>query len=189
MPPGNFEILHALKCVLGAPEALFLACTPMSTLLRLLSSFPLPAFPLSLLLPPFLSFLRPFLLIFSPPSFSLSPPLLLLSSLFLPPSFQPPPPSSLFPSPFSLPPPPSSLFPPSFLPSPLSPLPFSQNVSVTFTSNTAGHAGAAIYAADIRVCTFNCVECKPRNNITQYQQSIFSEKPPFYFRFGQSIMT
>ena len=22
-PPGNFEILHALKCVLGAPEALF----------------------------------------------------------------------------------------------------------------------------------------------------------------------
>ena len=27
MPPGNFEILHALKCVLGAPEALFRACT------------------------------------------------------------------------------------------------------------------------------------------------------------------
>ena len=27
MPPGNFEILHALKCVLGAPEALFCACT------------------------------------------------------------------------------------------------------------------------------------------------------------------
>ena len=26
-PPGNFEILHALKCVLGAPEALFRACT------------------------------------------------------------------------------------------------------------------------------------------------------------------
>ena len=26
-PPGNFEILHALKCVLGAPEALFCACT------------------------------------------------------------------------------------------------------------------------------------------------------------------
>ena len=25
-PPGNFEILHALKCVLGAPEA-FLSCT------------------------------------------------------------------------------------------------------------------------------------------------------------------
>ena len=24
---GNFEILHALKCVLGAPEALFRACT------------------------------------------------------------------------------------------------------------------------------------------------------------------
>ena len=22
-PPGNFEILHALKCVLGAPEAFF----------------------------------------------------------------------------------------------------------------------------------------------------------------------
>ena len=26
-PPGNFEILHALKCVLGAPEALFRECT------------------------------------------------------------------------------------------------------------------------------------------------------------------
>ena len=26
-PPGNFEILHAPKCVLGAPEALFRACT------------------------------------------------------------------------------------------------------------------------------------------------------------------
>ena len=26
-PPGNFEILHALKCALGAPEALFRACT------------------------------------------------------------------------------------------------------------------------------------------------------------------
>ena len=26
-PPGNFEILYALKCVLGAPEALFHACT------------------------------------------------------------------------------------------------------------------------------------------------------------------
>ena len=24
---GNFEILHALKCVLGAPGALFRACT------------------------------------------------------------------------------------------------------------------------------------------------------------------
>ena len=27
MPPGNVEILHALKCVLGAPEALFYAST------------------------------------------------------------------------------------------------------------------------------------------------------------------
>ena len=26
-PPGNFEILHALKCVLGAPEAVFRART------------------------------------------------------------------------------------------------------------------------------------------------------------------
>ena len=26
-PPGNFEILHALKWVLGGPEALFRACT------------------------------------------------------------------------------------------------------------------------------------------------------------------
>jgi len=66
---------------------------------------------------------------------------------------------------------------------------YSQNVSVTFDSNTAGYAGAAIYAADIRVCTFNCVECEPRNNITQYQQSIFLEKPPFYFRLGQNKKT
>ena len=27
MPPGKFEILHALKCVLGAPEAIFHTCT------------------------------------------------------------------------------------------------------------------------------------------------------------------
>ena len=27
MPPGNVEILHALKCVLEAPEALFHTCT------------------------------------------------------------------------------------------------------------------------------------------------------------------
>ena len=27
MPLGNFEILHTLKCVLGAPEALFCART------------------------------------------------------------------------------------------------------------------------------------------------------------------
>ena len=27
MPPRNVEILHALKCVLGAPEALFRAWT------------------------------------------------------------------------------------------------------------------------------------------------------------------
>ena len=26
-PSGNFEIFQALKCVLGAPEALFCACT------------------------------------------------------------------------------------------------------------------------------------------------------------------
>ena len=26
MPPENFEIVHALKCVLGAPEAIFCAC-------------------------------------------------------------------------------------------------------------------------------------------------------------------
>ena len=26
MPPGNFEILHALKCTLGASEAPFRAC-------------------------------------------------------------------------------------------------------------------------------------------------------------------
>ena len=37
--PKNFENLHALKCVLGAPEALFHACTqtyiPASCCLRL----------------------------------------------------------------------------------------------------------------------------------------------------------
>ena len=38
-PPGSFEILHALKCVLGAPEALFRACT------QYIASFPgLPRF-------------------------------------------------------------------------------------------------------------------------------------------------
>ena len=26
MPPGKFEVLHAVKCVLGAPEA-YCACT------------------------------------------------------------------------------------------------------------------------------------------------------------------
>ena len=31
MPPGNFEILHALKCVLGASEALFCAYTQCIT--------------------------------------------------------------------------------------------------------------------------------------------------------------
>ena len=39
MPPGNFEILHALKCVLGAPEALYRAAhstyIPASCCLRL----------------------------------------------------------------------------------------------------------------------------------------------------------
>ena len=39
MPPGNFEILRALKCVLGAPEALYYAAhstyIPASCCLRL----------------------------------------------------------------------------------------------------------------------------------------------------------
>ena len=39
MPPGNFEVLHALKCVLGAFEAPFCACIqsyiPASCRLRL----------------------------------------------------------------------------------------------------------------------------------------------------------
>ena len=39
MPQGNFEILHALKCVLGAPEALFVHAhstyIPASCLLQL----------------------------------------------------------------------------------------------------------------------------------------------------------
>ena len=30
MPPGNFEILHALKCILGAPEAPSHACIYIS---------------------------------------------------------------------------------------------------------------------------------------------------------------
>ena len=37
-PPGNFEILHALKCVLGAPEAPSHACTQYIYLCKLLSS-------------------------------------------------------------------------------------------------------------------------------------------------------
>ena len=36
--PGNFEILHALKCVLGAPEALFRACTQYIYICKLPSS-------------------------------------------------------------------------------------------------------------------------------------------------------
>ena len=37
MPLGNFEILHTLKCVLGAPEAFLCVCThtPASCHLRL----------------------------------------------------------------------------------------------------------------------------------------------------------
>ena len=37
-PPGNFEILHALKCVLGTPEALFRACTQYIHTYKLSSS-------------------------------------------------------------------------------------------------------------------------------------------------------
>ena len=37
-PPGNFEMLHALKCVLGAPEAPFRACTRYIYTCKLLSS-------------------------------------------------------------------------------------------------------------------------------------------------------
>ena len=35
---GNFEILHVLKCVLGAPEALFRACTQYIYTCKLLCS-------------------------------------------------------------------------------------------------------------------------------------------------------
>ena len=38
MPPGNCAILHALKCVLGAPEALYCACTQYIYTCKLLSS-------------------------------------------------------------------------------------------------------------------------------------------------------
>ena len=43
MPAGNVEILHALKCVLGAPKVLFRACKqyiyiPASCCLRLAAS-------------------------------------------------------------------------------------------------------------------------------------------------------
>ena len=37
-PPGDFEIVHALKCVLGAPEALFRACTQYIYTCKLSSS-------------------------------------------------------------------------------------------------------------------------------------------------------
>ena len=43
MPPGNFESLHALKCVLGAPKVLFCACIYTyklpSSALRVVSNF------------------------------------------------------------------------------------------------------------------------------------------------------
>ena len=39
MPPGNFEILHALKCVLGASEAPFRACIQYIHTCQLASSF------------------------------------------------------------------------------------------------------------------------------------------------------
>ena len=38
MPPGNFEILCALKFVVGAPEALFCACTQYIYTYKVLSS-------------------------------------------------------------------------------------------------------------------------------------------------------
>ena len=38
-PPGNFEILHALRCVLGASEALFWACIQYINTYQLPSSF------------------------------------------------------------------------------------------------------------------------------------------------------
>jgi len=62
---------------------------------------------------------------------------------------------------------------------------------VNFSSNTAGHAGAAIYAADISVCTFTSMECEPSavtNNLTQYEKSIFKESP-FHFRSDKAIQT
>ena len=39
MPPGNFESLHALKCVLGASEAPFCACTQYIYTCKLSSLF------------------------------------------------------------------------------------------------------------------------------------------------------
>ena len=38
MAPGNFETLHALKCILEAPEALFHACTQYIYTCKFLSS-------------------------------------------------------------------------------------------------------------------------------------------------------
>lgn len=65
--------------------------------------------------------------------------------------------------------------------------PPSQNVSVTFVSNTAGHAGAAIYAADISGCTFTNMECKPTINYnTTYQRSIFVQSP-FTFKLVKPL--
>ena len=39
MPPGNVEILHALKCVLGASEAPFQACIQFINTYQLTSLF------------------------------------------------------------------------------------------------------------------------------------------------------
>ena len=77
--------------------------------------------------------------------------------------------------------------PPSHLPLCSFSSPPSQNVSVTFVSNTAGHAGAAIYAADISGCTFTNMECKPTINYnTTYQRSIFVQSP-FTFKLVKPL--
>ena len=39
MPPGNFEILHTLKCVLGSSESSFHACIQYIHTCKLPSSF------------------------------------------------------------------------------------------------------------------------------------------------------
>lgn len=57
-------------------------------------------------------------------------------------------------------------------------------VYISFIDNFAGNDGAAIYATDIAGCTRRRQTLKEDNdNPNYYNDSIFKEEPPFYFRY------
>lgn len=57
-------------------------------------------------------------------------------------------------------------------------------VYISFIDNFAGNDGAAIYATDIAGCTRRRQTLKKdNNNPNYYNDSIFKEEPPFYFRY------